>query len=394
MRSLALCLFLAAAPAAAETLSAEIGRAGVSATAGRLAALPSPTAEEAFALAGLKFLGGVERALQLRWQTGVQADWSELPILRLPIPENPAARPFAGADVTALLTGVRDDMEAARGSLAKVQGDFGLEIDLNDLWFDINDNGLREDGESMVQVSGIMLAGAGRFGAEAAMAPVVRFDAADADWLAAYTHFLSAFATLGLAFDPAPEVDRIAASARQIKELMGDTPPPNAYDMMFGRQVDRVAMILLSMEKMPDPELTKAAHGHLLGMIQANRAFWAKVEAETDNDREWVPNDKQGSALGLRMPEGTGARWQAVLADAEAMLTGEKLLPHWRLGAEAGLNLRRMFEAPQPVNLIAWVQGEGLLPYAEKGTRISMENWWEFERLVQGDAMLFAVFLN
>ncbi len=90
--------FALSGPALADlTLSTEIGTTGIAATAARLSALPSPTANEAFALAGLRFLSGVERALQLRWQTGVRADWSELPILRLPIPENPAARPFVAA---------------------------------------------------------------------------------------------------------------------------------------------------------------------------------------------------------------------------------------------------------------------------------------------------------
>ena len=40
----------------------------------RLAALPQPTADEAFALAGLRFLSGVERALQLRWQAAGSPD--------------------------------------------------------------------------------------------------------------------------------------------------------------------------------------------------------------------------------------------------------------------------------------------------------------------------------
>ena len=100
MRVLALAFVLVAAPAAAETLSQEIGRTGLGPTAARLADLAAPTNEELFARAGLQFLGGVEAALQLRWQTGVQADWSELPILRLPIPENPDARAFAPADFT------------------------------------------------------------------------------------------------------------------------------------------------------------------------------------------------------------------------------------------------------------------------------------------------------
>jgi hypothetical protein len=43
---------------------------------------------------------------------------------------------------------------------------------------------------------------------------------------------------------------------------------------------------------------------------------------------------------------------------------------------------------------VTWIQGEGLLPYAEKGRRISPDAWRDFERLVSGDAILFAVFLN
>ena len=157
MRTLALALALAATPAAAETLSQEIARAGLSPTEARLAALPAPSNEELFALAGLRFLSGVEGALQLRWQTGVRADWSELPILRLPIPENPAARPFVPADFTTLVTGLDADMEAARSALTQL-GDqpFALEIRLADLWFDINLNATRDEGEDLASVAGLM----------------------------------------------------------------------------------------------------------------------------------------------------------------------------------------------------------------------------------------------
>ena len=139
-------------------MSEEIGRAGIAPTEARLAALAAPTNEELFALAGLRFLGGVEAALQLRWQTGVQADWSELPILRLPIPENPNARPFAPADFTALVTGLDADMDAARAALDQL-GDkpFALEIRMVDLWFDINANGTRDGGEDIGTVTGMAL---------------------------------------------------------------------------------------------------------------------------------------------------------------------------------------------------------------------------------------------
>ncbi len=396
MRFLALGLALAmATPAAADTtLSAEIGMNGIAATTARLSALPQPLPDEAFALAGLRFLGGVERALQLRWQTGVRADWSELPILRLPIPENPAARAFAPADITTLFAGISADMQAARDALAQVQGEVGLDIRVADLWFDINADGKRDEGEAVFAVAGMSLAGIAPWGMQVPQDPVIRFDTADAAWLGAYTHFLSAFAEVALAFDPEPVVARVLASAQAAKALWGDTPPPNAMDMMFGRQVDRAAIILLALQQQPDPARARAAHAHLLSMVTENRRFWALVEAETDNDREWVPNDRQVSGLGLPMPPGTGARWQAVLADAEKVLKGELLIPFWRFGGDAGIDINALLQNPPPVDIVTMIQGEAFLPYAKKGPRATAQSWRDFQDIVQGDAALFAVFLN
>lgn len=393
MRTLALAVFLAT-PVAAETISQEIARSGLAPTEARLAALPAPTNEDLFALAGLRFLGGIEQALQLRWQTGVQADWSELPILRLTIPENPNAIPFQAADFTALIRNLDADMEASRAALAKL-GDkpFALPIRVADLWFDINANGTRDPGEDLAAVTGMALGG-GRGMGVAVEDPVITFDSADAAWLSAYTHFLSGFASTALAYDPEPAIQRVLDASKAIYALWGTTPPNNAMDMMFGRQVDRVAMILHALSNTPDKALAQKAYDHFLAMIQDNRRFWSLVALETDNTGEWVPNDKQVSGLGLMMPPGTGDRWQAVLADAEKLLKGEVLIPHWRFGAEAGINLKKAFENPPPVDLVTWIQGEGLLPYAEKGPQMSMQSWRDFEEFVQGDAMLFAVFLN
>lgn len=393
MRTLALAL-LFATPLSAETLSQEIARAGLSATESRLAALPAPTNEDLFALAGLRFLGGIEQALQLRWKTGVKADWSELPILRLPVPENPNAIPFQAADFTALIRNLDADMDASRAALAQL-GDkpFALEVRMADLWFDINANGTREPGEDLAAVTGMALGG-GRGMGVAVADPVITFDTADAAWLAAYTHFLSGVASTALAYDPEPAIQRVLDSSKALYALWGTTPPRNAMDMMFGRQVDRAAMVLLALATTPDKALAQKAYDHFLSMIAENRRFWSLVALETDDTGEWIPNDGQTSGLGLRMPPGTGDRWRAVLADAEKVLKGELLIPHWRFGAEAGINLKKAFENPPPVDLVTWIQGEGLLPYAEKGPQMSMQSWRDFEDILQGDAMLFAVFLN
>jgi hypothetical protein len=382
--------------AAAEpsALSAEIAAKGLSATEHRLAALPAPTPPDLFALAGLRFLSGVESALQLRWQTGLTADWSELPILRLPIPQNPNARPFTGTDLNTLLTGIDTDMQAARDALATLgTQDLALEIAISDLWFDINANGTRDAGEDVAEVAGLTL-GSGRLATDGMTAPTIRFDTADAAWLSAYTHLLSAFTLTARAYDPASAVDRVTASAAKMAEFHGTTPPNNAFDMMFGNQADRVAIILQALATKPDPALAASAHDHLLQMIAENRRFWTLVEAEADNDSEWIPNDRQVSALGLTMPPGTGARWQAVLADAEGILTGALLLPHWRYGAEAGIDVSLMFKDPPAVDLVAMAQGEGFLPYVRKGTLATPQAWRDFEELVWGDSLLFAVFLN
>jgi hypothetical protein len=219
-------------------------------------------------------------------------------------------------------------MEAARAALTGLADrPFALEIRLADLWFDINTNGTRDEGEDIAAVAGLTLGGGRMIGTPVAD-PVIRFDSADAAWLSAYTHFLSGFVSTALAYDPEPAIQRVMDSSAALYALWGDTPPPNAMDMMFGRQVDRIAMVLFALSKTPDKALALDAHRHFLAMITENRRFWALVEAETDNDREWVPNDRQVSGLGFNMPPGTGARWQAVLADAEALLTGEALIPH------------------------------------------------------------------
>ena len=397
MRRFLCATILALSPglAAAEplTLSREIGTSGIAAVEAKLAALPELSADEAFALAGLRFLGTVEDALQLRWQVGLESNWSELPILRLPIPANPNPEQLTGKHITALLDGITTGMDATRTALAQTgERDFALEIDLADLWFDINNNARRDEGESVMEVAGLALNLGGAGPAPGQL--VIRFDGSDAAWLSAYTHLLSGIATTLQAYDPAPATDRILESAHAMKALWGNTPPTDAWDMMFGREVDRFTIILQTLEQQPDTALAHKAYGHFLSMITENRRFWALVEAETDNDREWVPNEKQASALGIVLPEGTAARWQAVLAEAEQLLKGEILMPHWRYGAEAGISLKKLFDTPPPVDLIGMIQGEALLPYAEKGVIMSGQAWSDFERLVQGDAMMFAVFFN
>ncbi len=388
-------LTLVATPALAQKMpdiSALIAAEGLAAAEARLAgAPPDPTTD--FALGGVRFLRAIETTLQTRWRLGINAERSELPVLRLPVPPNPNPEPFTPDSIEAIFATLIEDMAAARAPLDEIgDGDaVDLPIRISDLWFDINMNGARDEGEAVTNIGGLALTGRT---VRVVDAPVLHFDTADAAWLAAYTHFLSAFAELVLAFEPTEHIARVTEASRAMDAVAAETPYPNAFDMLFGQQIDRLAMVYFALNQKPDPAHTRAARMHLLQMIAQNRVFWTRVAAETDNSGEWIPNDAQDQGLGMTVPPGTGVRWQAVLDDAEAVLNGTRLIPHWRYREGAGINLKSLLENPVPVDLAEWAHGIGLLPYIEEGERVGNDSWNDFQRLLQGDGLLYVIFLN
>ena len=397
MRAALLALMLAT-PAAGETLSAEIGRAGIAATEARLAALPAPADDERFALGGLRFLSALEQSFQIRWQNGMTDRTGLLPLLRLTVPDNPAPQPVDPGAVAAIFTAADARLEAARAALDPIAAtsEFGLEVNLGDLWFDINSNTTRDPGEDLLDIAGPALMGwRWEERAPGTPAPVIRFDAADAAWLTAYAHALQAVSQMVLAYDPTEPLTRILTT-RAALEQYGPLP----LDAYLGMEsdglgtIDLIALILATLEQQPDAARMVAARDHLLAAIAANRDFWTRVATETDNAAEWLPNARQTSALGLALPEGTAESWQAVLADGEALLKGEKLAPYWRAGAGGGISIAKVFSEPRPVDLAGWVQGWAALPYLEAGPLVSAENWSRFESLAGGEPMLLALWFN
>lgn len=386
-------LLLAPLPVAAQDLSASIAADGLAATEAQLAALPSPSEGDRFALGGVRFLRAIEATYQTRYRTGLDDPSGMVPLLRLEQGVSPEAS-SSPADVAALFAQVVTDMGAARTPLAGLSDgpEFSVEIRLADLWFDVNADGIRTPDEDLMQLLGPTLMGWRWFDRDpAAPAPVIRFDRADAAWLSAYTHLLEGAAQIVLAYDPTDALTRAAAA----RDAMQAISPPYAEEIFVIRPwVDALWVMLDALDQQPDATRLTQARDHFLAMIADNRAFWAAVEAEADNDAEWLPNDRQTSALGLTLPPGTGATWLAVLADGEALLKGEKLIPYWRLGDGGGVNLARMFTAPAPIDVKDWIQGTGALPYLEQGTTVSAESWRAFEGLMGGEAMLMSIWLN
>ena len=349
------------------------------------------TDDERFTLAGVIVLQTLEKAFQTRWEYGVGRSSGLLPVLRVPLPENPNPKPFDAAVIETIFEDVLSGMEEARTHLAMIPvgSDFGAEVDFADIWFDINGDGVADAQESVFGVARTAM-GVRQIPESA----VARFDRADVDWLVAYTHVFSGFAELILAFEPVPILERLLEAEEEIAALHGDGIDYIGAFMMDSEWLS-VATIVMAIEQRPDAARTEAARQHFLAMVQANQRLWKAVALETDNDREWIPNDKQTHALGLQFPPNVGATWISVLMDFEAVLKGEKLMPYWRGGQTVGLNVKRIFMDPPEINLIGWIHGIDAIPYLERGEVANGASWNQFQRLVgRRNALFFAATLN
>lgn len=404
MRALSLLVLLTASPALAgtETLSTDIGKNGLAAVEAQLAALSARAPDEQFALAGVRFLRVIEQALQTQLREGIADPSGFIPFARLMAGTPQRTEPMRAEAMAELLTEATAGLEAARAPLDELapDADFAVTVDLKDIWFDLNADGARAPGESALDILGPQLMG-WRWSERdpTTPAPVIRFDSADAAWLSAYTHLLGGVGDLLLAYDPTPAYQRLINSQMAFQTLnMQPAPGPDdmAADWTLSIQttIDSIAPLVWMLRHDPDRARMTSARGHLQAMIADNRQFWTMVAAETDNDREWLPNDSQTAALGISVPQGTGARWLAVLDDLDALLSGQKLLPYWRTGGGAGVNIARFFDDPAPIDLADWIQGAGAVPYLEKGTLVTGESWGAFDSLLLGDSFLFSVYLN
>ncbi|MGB7271048.1 MAG: hypothetical protein WBC90_16170, partial [Albidovulum sp.] len=159
-------------------------------------------------------------------------------------------------------------------------------------------------------------------------------------------------------------------------------------------EIEAIYVILSALRQQPDKARIKAAGDAWANMIAQNRLFWAALAAETDNDREWIPNPSQTSALPLTIAPRVAEAWQKILLDAEAVLEGKLLIPHMLLPAGHGIDLSAYIADPSPIDFIDWFHGKGAYRYVAKGPKITAQSWNAFERLTGGNAGGFALFFN
>lgn len=218
--------------------------------------------------------------------------------MRLPLPGGPNPAPKqAGADTLGeIIDTLLSDLETARATLASASPE-PFTMPLADIWLDINMNGAQDKGEGIVELLGETLLGrrAARDFAKSELAstpPAIRFDSADHSWLTAYTHMFSGALNTCRAYDPA----RVMADLAEARAALANVPQlPEFYDLAALRTE------LEALRPQFEAARIQAGVAHWREMVRHNRRFWALVEAETDNENEWIPNPKQSSALGLEV---------------------------------------------------------------------------------------------
>lgn len=372
------------------TTSALIASRGLAGAAAELQAAEA-TPDRDMALAAVRFLAGIESAYQARWRIGATSGVLPVPVLNTDLPPNPDPQPMAPDFLNALAADLGAAMQATRETLP--DGDAALVLRLTDLWVDVDGNGTRDPDEDLTHLIGMPI--------PEGVTPEIRFDASDVHWLRAYTHLIGAMTDLTLAFDPEPALARRMALSDALTQQFAQPPGQMARDprfineaMAWGPMVDRIAAVVQTLRNQPDPDRIATAAQHLQDMIAANRDFWTAVASETDNDREWIPNDSQQAALGFDLPPDAGAAWLGVLDDAQAVLEGRMLVPFWRFAPGHGIDLKAWIDDPAPVDLIDWFQGSAALPYARPGLTVGDDNWTRFTSMFQGRAGLYMVLFN
>ncbi len=359
-----------------------------------IAAITGDDAEANAARGTLKFLLAIEHAAQSLHRHGLEVSGGArmgLPILRLPVPSNPTPEPLDYAKFRAIFAAVVDDLAAAEQDLAKVgDAEVRLPVDVLNVRLDLDGDGKASDFELL----GAMLSDLLR--REDLPGSTIAFDTADIYWLRGYGNFLGAFSQFLLAHDFQVMFDKTFhiyfpnAGLPYADKLRRGA----ATDMFVNDDVgDVIAMIHLINWKVVEPERRRDVRLKLKAMADLSAASWKSVRAETDNDREWLPNSKQTPALPLApVDDSVIDGWLAVMGEFGAVLDGQKLLPHWRFSE--GINLKRMLDEGTEFDLVLLIAGADAVPWLEAGTVSDSASWDRLMAVFQGNFIGYAMWFN
>ena len=376
--------------------------AGELAAAARLSADPGDN-QARFGLGMIRFARAIERYGQTQYRYGLRAPHNlNLPLLRFPVPVNPAPEELTYAKQ-------REALETLHGDLANVETTLGpmseshvkIVLDLNAIAFDLRGDGKPDETERLSAILASLMM-TERDSASKAERFEVAFDNADALWLRGYCRLLSAAIEFVLAYDWSVTFER--AGQLFYPRI---APPPflgKAADPDIDRDsgwfggrahiADMVALIHEIRWPLAEPARLQRVHADLKQVVALNRQTWKAILARTDDDRVWIPGPQQkhGVLVGMPVNQQQLDAWLRALDEFDALLDGRKLLPHWRF--VEGVNFKRVFFEPRPFDLVLWATGQAAAPYLEAGPLLSSTEWAEWQRVFDGNFPGYAFWFN
>lgn len=345
-------------------------------------------------LGTLRFLRAVERLGQGLHRYGLadRSIWIEnmIPILRLPVPDNPNPEELTYEASRQILITFINDLAEAEKTLSNVD-DPAVKMPLHVTDIRLNFGSQQDEAVPLQQILTNMRAVRGDRDL------FVVFDHGDAIWLRGYCHVLSALCEFVLAHDGQELFDSVAhLFFKKVK-----SPYPF---LQVGRRVfviaenfdiaDMIAMIHLIRMPVKEPERMRASLAHMQEVLKLSGQSWKSILDETDDDHEWLPNPKQKGELGIPVSKEMIDGWLLAADEGSAVLRGEKLVPFWRGDSNQGVNVRRVFTEPTNFDLVLWIQGTAAAPYLEKGTITRPEVWANMQQAFRGNFLPFAVWFN
>jgi hypothetical protein len=371
----------------------------------KLAATSPDNAAARFGIGFIEFTSTVERLGQSFHRYGLMAPASAyLPVLRLPIPPNPNPEKLDYQKLRDVYDRLLSDLAHVSTFLADLPpGDVKISLDLNAVRLDLNGDGKLEDSETLGAILAVLTRprrGRTPLPPEPPAAPwMVSFDRADAAWLAGYANLISAAVSFAMGYDWSETFKAtghlfFAGAIDRSSPLTSGTGPGSIFGDEGPRFADMLAFVHMVRWPVADPARLLAVRQHLKEVVRLNRLSWKEILAETDDDNEWVPGPNQRNAAIAALPvtQEIVDGWLKVLDDIEAVVDGDKLIPHFRF--KSGIDLKMVLEEPRPFDLILWVTGHGAVPYLKNGDVISWESWNRWNSMLRGNFLGYAVWFN
>lgn len=370
------------------------------------------------------FVRSIEMLAQALYRHGLAAPETGPmgPPLLLPVPVNPNPEPLDYAKVRGILEEFVEHMDGASTFLqsAGESGDYVFEIDLLKIRIDANGDGTSEAGESVGQVIARAFGttpadfaaeplpvapgkkGAGDKASKTPAAPetpavpeaIIGFDRADAIWLAGYSQVLAAQADFLLAHDFETTVNatfhRLFPKAGLPMQEFADKGMLMLDPQSDNAIADFVAAIHTINWPVVEPERLKRVLTRFRAITDLSRKNWDAILAETDDNKELVPNPKQVSLVPEgRVTDETVSAWMETLDTADKILAGELLVPHWRF--KQGFDLKAYFETATHTDFVMLLTGYDATRFIKEGPVATAESFAAANR-VFGDEFLGYVF--